>query len=265
MTPESATPGDWGARAEEQEGLVVRDRRRIDPETGELRLPTDNEGADVMDEQHDAGPMGPADAAPSAEGTDLQARVAELEQERDAYRDDLKRVQAEYVNYKRRVDRDRESVREVAVGGALAELLPVLDDIGRAREHGELEGGFKAVAEALESALTKLGLERYGEVGDPFDPRIHEALMHQYSDEVDGPTCLAILQPGYRHGERILRPTRVAVAEPTAGLSADGQVDAGGPVAGSSPSDGSGNAGAPEADGESGTGPGGEPFESGER
>jgi molecular chaperone GrpE len=146
------------------------------------------------------------------------AEVARLQQALDERTNDLKRLQAEYVNYKRRVDRDRDMVREHAVGAVLTELLPVVDDIGRAREHGELEGGFKAVAEALEGVLTKLGLVRFGEVGETFDPRIHEALMHAYDDGVDGPTCSAILQPGYRQGERILRPARVAVAEPTVGL-----------------------------------------------
>nr|WP_202890281.1 nucleotide exchange factor GrpE [Actinopolymorpha rutila] len=131
---------------------------------------------------------------------------------------DLKRLQAEYVNYKRRVDRDRQANQEQAVGSVLTELLPVLDDIGRAREHEELSGGFKAVAEALETSLSKLGLVKFGEVGEEFDPRVHDALMHAYSDDVSGPTCSAILQPGYRLGERVLRPARVAVTEPTVGL-----------------------------------------------
>jgi molecular chaperone GrpE len=96
----------------------------------------------------------------------------------------------------------------------LGELLPILDDIGRAREHEELAGGFKSVAESLESATTKLGLTSYGEAGDPFDPNLHEALMHSYSADVTEPTCVRILQPGYKIGDRILRPARVAVAEP---------------------------------------------------
>jgi len=98
----------------------------------------------------------------------------------------------------------------------LSALLPVLDDIDRARAHGELEGGFKAVAESLERIVATLGLERFGTAGEPFDPRIHEALMHDYADTVDGPTASAILQPGYRVGERIVRPARVAVTEPGA-------------------------------------------------
>jgi molecular chaperone GrpE len=106
------------------------------------------------------------------------------------------------------------AVREQALANVLTELLPVLDDIGRAREHGELSGGFRSVAESLEAAAAKLGLVSYGEDGDPFDPKLHEALMHSYSPDVTEPTCIRILQPGYKVTDRILRPARVAVAEP---------------------------------------------------
>jgi molecular chaperone GrpE len=137
-------------------------------------------------------------------------------------------VTAEYANYRKRVDRDRLAVREQALANVLNALLPVLDDIGRAREHGELVGGFKSVAESLESAVTKLGLTSFGTEGEPFDPKVHEALTHSYSTEVTEPTCVQILQPGYMVGERILRPARVAVAEPddSAGPGfADGETD----------------------------------------
>jgi len=216
---QDATPQQWDPEESEQQGPVVRDRRRIDPVTGEVRAPQGTAPAGGGSDTK----AGPADAEPAhGEAAPVEpaatTRIAELEQEVQERLEDLRRLQAEYVNYKRRVDRDREVVRHQAVSQVLTALLPVLDDVGRAREHGELDGGFKAVADALESVLAKQGLERYGEPGDPFDPRIHEALMHQYSDEVDGPTCLAILQPGYRHGDRILRPTRVAVAEPTVDL-----------------------------------------------
>ncbi len=101
-----------------------------------------------------------------------------------ALTDDLKRLQAEYVNYKRRVDRDRELVQQNAVFAVLAGLLPVLDDLDRAREHGELEGGFKAVADSLERIVAAHGLEKFGKPGDEFDPRLHEALMHSHSPDV---------------------------------------------------------------------------------
>jgi molecular chaperone GrpE len=127
---------------------------------------------------------------------------------------DLQRLQAEYANYRKRVERDRLAVREQALANVLNELVPILDDIGRAREHGELVGGFKSVAESLEGIAAKLGLTSFGEAGDPFDPTLHEALMHSYSPDVTEPTAVQILQPGYRVGERIIRAARVAVAEP---------------------------------------------------
>ncbi|HUC55970.1 MAG TPA: nucleotide exchange factor GrpE [Streptosporangiaceae bacterium] len=171
-----------------------------------------------------------ADGAPPADTTNNQTKgadVAAMLAERTA---DLQRVQAEYANYRKRVERDRVAVREQALASVLSELLPILDDIGRARSHEELTGGFKAVAEALEAAATKLGLTPFGEPGEPFDPNVHEALMHSYSPDVTEPTCVQILQPGYKVGERILRPARVAVAEPTdpAGARTAGEADADG-------------------------------------
>ncbi len=145
---------------------------------------------------------------------DQQADVEAKLEERTA---DLQRLQAEYANYRKRVDRDRAAVREQAVANVLASLLPVLDAINQAREHGELSGGFKSVADSLQAALGRLGLAVYGEKGDPFDPKIHEALAHSYSPDVAEDTCVEILQPGYKVGERILRPARVAVAEPATG------------------------------------------------
>ncbi|MET8983997.1 nucleotide exchange factor GrpE [Nonomuraea wenchangensis] len=178
---------------------VIRDNRKIDPETG---LPREPDAAQETAERPAEAPA----AGPAADG-ELATQLAE----RTA---DLQRLQAEYVNYRKRVERDRAAVREQAVAGALTELLPVLDDIGRAREHGELTGGFAKVAESLEATLTKLGLTAYGQKGDPFDPTVHEALMHSYSADVSEATAVEVFQPGYRMGERVLRPARVAVAEP---------------------------------------------------
>ncbi|SDQ74982.1 nucleotide exchange factor GrpE [Thermostaphylospora chromogena] len=175
---------------------VIRDNRKIDPETGEARTAAGAQKPSTAE----AAPAGP-------ESSDIAAQLAE----RTA---DLQRVQAEYANYRKRVERDRAAVREQATAAVLAELLPVLDDIGRAREHGELTGGFAKVSEALEATLSKFGLVSYGAKGDPFDPMVHEALMHSYSSEVTESTCVEILQPGYRLGDRIIRPARVAVADP---------------------------------------------------
>jgi molecular chaperone GrpE len=157
------------------------------------------------------GPGSPDGPAAGGPGSDDARAAADRLAERTA---DLQRVQAEYANYRKRVERDRVAVREQALANMLTGLVPILDDIGRAREHGELNGGFKSVAESLEATTAKLGLETFGDAGEPFDPRVHEALMHSYSTEVTEPTCVQILQPGYRVGDRIIRPARVAVAEP---------------------------------------------------
>ncbi|MDX2596166.1 MULTISPECIES: nucleotide exchange factor GrpE [Streptomyces] len=159
-------------------------------------------------------------AAPAGDVNADAGLAAQLDQVRTALNErtlDLQRLQAEYQNYRRRVERDRVAVKEIAIANLLTELLPVLDDIGRAREHGELVGGFKSVAESLETVAAKMGLQQFGKEGEPFDPTIHEALMHSYAPDVTETTCVAILQPGYRIGERTIRPARVAVAEPQPG------------------------------------------------
>ena len=127
---------------------------------------------------------------------------------------DLQRLQAEYSNYRKRVERDRAVASEIAIAAVLSELLATLDDIDRAAEHGELTGGFKSVADQLINTTTKLGLEKYGQDGDEFDPQIHEALMHETSAEVTVPTASKILQPGYKFKDRVLRPARVSVTDP---------------------------------------------------
>jgi molecular chaperone GrpE len=228
------------ASEETGSGPVIHDHRRIDPVTGQVRgkhaasKPAGTTGAGrpagpgatgtgsagtgsagtgsgsagsapgATDAKNEAAQAETAGAAEVLEGTvedapaagqkagqkqsDAEARLAE----RTA---DLQRLQAEYANYRKRVDRDRSA----------------------AREHGELSGGFKSVAESLQSAVGKLGLVSYGEKGDPFDPKIHEALTHTYSPDVTEETCVEIFQPGYKVGDKILRPARVAVAEPATG------------------------------------------------
>jgi molecular chaperone GrpE len=193
---------------DEHDGPVIRDKRRIDPLTGEVR-----EAAPVS-----AGAAAPADAgswaSEDAAAQQVEGDLAALESQLAERTADVQRVQAEYANYRKRVDRDREQVRDVATAAVLAELLTLLDDIDRAREHDELAGGFKSVAEALEATVAKLGLERYGTEGDPFDPTVHEALTHTVDESVSETTCIAVFQPGYRFGGRVLRPARVAVADP---------------------------------------------------
>jgi molecular chaperone GrpE len=191
---------------QEPSGPVIRDKRRIDPETGQVR--------EAAAEQ--AAATSPADALAEelAAGAVVDRDLAALEAELAERTADVQRVHAEYANYRKRVDRDRELVRQQATAVVMAELLTVLDDIDRAREHDELTGGFKSVAEAIESTVDKLGLEKYGQPGEPFDPTVHEALTHSEDESVTETTCVAVFQPGYRFAGRVLRPARVAVADP---------------------------------------------------
>jgi molecular chaperone GrpE len=185
-------------RAEEPDRVVIRDKRRIDPVTGAVRdIPAEPRTGDGSEE---------AEAnVPKAQALLVEERTR-----------DLQRVQAEYANYRKRAERDRLAAADLGVGRALSELLPVLDDIDRAASHGDLTGGLKAVADHLDAVLDKLGLERFGDVGDPFNPAVHEAVMHAESDDVTQPTCTSVLRPGYRYRERLLRPAMVGVTEPPA-------------------------------------------------
>ena len=154
----------------------------------------------------------------------IEESIAEPGQETDpvsALTADLQRLQAEYANYKKRVERDRSLAHELAISSVLIELLPVLDDIERAQSHGELTGGFKAVADQIEATTERIGLTKYGQAGDLFDPQIHEALLHDTSPDVTTSTATKILQPGYKFKERILRPARVGVTDPEESSSAE--------------------------------------------
>ena len=203
--PHGGAPGGDAA-----EQVRFTDKRRIDPATGAVRRP-DGPAEAGMGAVPEAGADAVPDAQPDAQPDALTA-AEELAAERLA---DLQRVQAEYVNYRRRVDRDRSVSAELAVAGVVEALMPVLDEIELAREHGELAGGpFASIAEKLETTLGRFGWERYGAAGETFDPAVHEALMHAESDDVDEPTVTQVLQPGHRVGERILRAARVAVTAP---------------------------------------------------
>ena len=208
--PAPGTPGDETTDSAEASGSA----RSAGSQEDQDILQTQKYPEEVPEVvEQETAPRGRQEAAAQDGGedgkqaADLQAQLAE----RTA---DLQRLQAEYANYRKRVDRDRATVREHAVAGALGELLPVLDAISQAREHGELSGGFKSVADSLQAAVGKLGLVSYGQRGDAFDPKIHEALSYSDSPDVTEDTCVEIFQPGYKVGERILRPARVAVAAP---------------------------------------------------
>lgn len=181
----------------EDTGVRITDKRRIDPETFEVRQ---QETAGVPDE------------GTEAEALEVEVELDEVESKVAELTGDLQRVHAEYANYRKRVDRDRELIRETAVGGVLTGLLPILDDIDRAREHGELDGAFKSVGEMLQATCAKLGLETFGEANQPFNPAMHEALTSESNDEVTEPTVVSVYQSGYRYAGRVLRPARVAVA-----------------------------------------------------
>jgi molecular chaperone GrpE len=140
--------------------------------------------------------------------------VAEVIDPVTALTEDLQRLQAEFANYRKRIERDRSLASDLAISSVLFEFLAILDDLDRAESHGELSGGFKAVAEQINATMTKLGLEKYGSAPEAFDPNIHEALLHETSSEVRETIVSKILQPGYKYKERILRPARVVVTDP---------------------------------------------------
>mgnify|MGYP000899106313 FL=1 len=191
-------PAGGAGRPEEngeaQEGMVFRDKRRIDPDTYEPRTPPPPVGEQAQPPTQPALP------------DENAAQVAELTA-------DLQRVTAEYANYRKRVDRDRDSQRELTLAVAMTELLPILDDIGRAREHGELDGGFKAVAESIEAVTVKNGVVAFGEVGEAFDPTVHEAMTSETGPDVTEPTVTTVYQVVYRLKDRVLRPARVGVTD----------------------------------------------------
>jgi molecular chaperone GrpE len=195
-----------GAENGDGERVVVRDRRRIDPVTGEVRPPAEQSAG--------AGPDAPEQPAEQAVGPDAVA-AAELASQVAERTADLQRVTAEYANYRRRVERDRESVLVGARVQFVSELLTVLDDLDRAEAHGDLTGPFKSVADKLVAVTQKLGLEPFGLEGEPFDPSVHEAVQHEAST-VEGPTVTvvsAVLRRGYRIADRVLRPAMVTVAD----------------------------------------------------
>lgn len=196
-----------------------------------FETPSAPEPAETEEPRDTAAP--PAGDASAEAAPDELTRAREEAAERLA---DLQRLQAEFLNYKRRVERDRDLVRENAVFAVLTPMLDVLDNIDRAREAGELEGGFKGVADQLERIVANLGLARFGAPGDPFDPTLHEALSHVGTDEtVSVVTCRHIAKAGYRIGDRVVRAAQVLVVDPAEPATADGP-DVAGATAGE-PSD----------------------------
>ncbi len=213
MTPRQEDP--------REEPVRFTDKRRIDPETGQVRTPA-AESAEIQDSAEivDAEVVGFHDAEPTAaeeagldEDEVLEPPSPEAQLlERTA---DLQRVSAEYANYRRRVERDRQLVIDGAKASVVTALLGVLDDVDRARAHGDLDGPFKAVSEKLGTALTGIGLTSFGSEGDAFDPALHEAVSHEGSG--GEPLLSMVMRQGYRFGDRVLRPAMVAVSETPSG------------------------------------------------
>ena len=207
---------------------IIRDKRRIDPETGQVRQPAPDAGQPdagepAAGEATDAAADAAAASAPTDDDEDvltvddiLNAAHAEVREPTDEHLADLKRVTAEYANYRKRTEANREVERERAVGAAVAVLLPVLDDLDRAEKHGDLEGDapFATIAAKLRGAVEKLGLTPFGEVGEPFDPQRHEAIFQQPSDEVDTDTVGDVVETGYLLGGTLLRAAKVVVKTP---------------------------------------------------
>ncbi len=193
------------------EGLVEDAEVVVDAIEMETTALSDSatDGPPVVD-----SPADPAEDRPAGESGGLAAELEALRAELEERTRDVQRVSAEYANYRKRVERDRSLVTEQATGSVLAALLPILDDLDRARDHGDLVGPFGSVAEQLITALGKFGLAPFGEQGDPFDPTRHEAVTHQTSADVTEPTCVQVMRRGYQIGERLLRPALVAVADP---------------------------------------------------
>jgi molecular chaperone GrpE len=207
-----------------QERVVIRDKRKIKVPDGK-HVKSTAADADETPARNGAEAEAPTGGTEVAEesaaeesaaeaASPLGAELESLRTELDERTRDLQRVTAEYANYRKRVERDRALVGEQATGNVLAALLPVLDDLDRARDHGDLVGPFGTVADQLTTALSKFGLTPFGSKGDPFDPNRHEAVAHLTSAEVTEPTCVDVMRRGYLLGERLLRPALVAVADP---------------------------------------------------
>ncbi len=225
--PASATdPPQNGASAADakhrspggSERVVIRDRRKVKVGTKTEKpaeaAPAAEPGSGQPTDPALAEEPGEAAAVETSPPAGLGAELESLRSALDERTKDLQRLSAEYANYRKRVDRDRALVVEQATGSVLGALLPVLDDVDRARDHDDLVGPFAAVAEQLVNALTKFGLTAFGAKGDPFDPTRHEAVAHLTSAEVTEPTCVEVMRRGYLLGERLLRPALVAVADP---------------------------------------------------
>jgi molecular chaperone GrpE len=197
------------------------DKRKVDPTSGEKRDAPDAGTPAEGGTPADAGTPGPDAADPldaldfepsgeAAEDSDLLAAKAQAAEHLDA----LQRERASFTNYRNRALRDQEAARTRGTQDVLTALLPVLDDIERAKQHAELSGPMAAIAEKLDASLAKFGVERFGTVGEEFDPTVHEALMHNTDPAAEATTVNLVVEPGYRIGDKVVRAARVGVVGP---------------------------------------------------
>ena len=215
-----------------EQGFSFTDKRRVDPETGEVRAPKDAQQPATGEQDAEEPAAEPTEAGqpvagePEADASDLGVEIpedasalgdseaGEVSADAAQHLEDLQRLNAEYAAYRRRSERERERAHENGMVKVTEALMPILDEVRLAREAGDVEGPFAKHVDRLFEALNKLGIEQYGEVGEVFDPNVHEALMQQPSEEVEEPTVFLVMQPGYRMGERVLKAARVGVHVP---------------------------------------------------
>ncbi len=232
MTENQSTPED-AARPGQEPRFSFIDKRKVDPTDGTVRpsgpapageATTGSEQMDAIDAEaaalyEQAAELNAEDAAEAAAPGAAAAtdeRVAALEAQIAELTEQLKRDQAEYVNSRRRIETAAAAGTEAAVARVLTSLISVLDDVELGRQHGDITEGtpFHSIAQKLEDALRVHGMERYGAVGEPFDPTLHEALMHQEAEDLEQPEIAMVMQPGYRMKDRVLRPARVGTRGP---------------------------------------------------
>ena len=198
------------------ERIVIKNNRKVNVSDAETEAATaaEPEAETSASEVVEAEVVAETEPAGQPAEQDQDAELATVRGQLDERTRDLQRITAEYANYRKRVERDRTQSADQATGNVLQALIPVLDDLDRARDHGDLVGPFATVAEQLVTALSKFGLTPFGAKGDKFDPTRHEAVAHSLSTEVTEPTCVDVMRRGYLLGERLLRPAMVAVADP---------------------------------------------------
>ncbi len=210
MTSDAQGPEELGS---EDQPFHFTDKRKVTPEGQPKEAAPEGAAGVSAGDDAETDPLAGLDFEPTGEAGDDAALLA-AQSEAAAHLDALQRERASFTNYRNRSLRDQEAARVKGVEDVLAALLPVLDDIDRARQHGELDGPFVAISDKLDASLAKFGIERYGVVGEEFDPNVHEALMHQVDPEATSATVNMVIEPGYRIGEKVVRAARVSVVGP---------------------------------------------------